>query len=134
MMKKFNLLRAKRLQASLALLILTAVIVGGVVVLPDKNNQSSQMPVALKINPNAPNNSMYKNGTYSAIGSYNSPGGEESIKVTLKFINGQVAQASFVSGSNSATSASYQQLFINKYKTGLIGQPIKNIKVSSVSG
>lgn len=138
-MKKNDLLTStKKLRAALALALLTAVIVGAIVLVPAMSKHAAMsthdLAMAAKIDLNAPNTSPYKNGSYTARGGYNSPGGPETIKVTFKLINGQIATSKLVSGSTAATSASYQALFIYNYKQLVIGKKISNLHLGNVSG
>jgi uncharacterized protein with FMN-binding domain len=76
----------------------------------------------------------YKDGTYSATGSYYSPGGKEELKVNLSLSNDTVVAANVVSGANDPTAESYQSLFISGYKSHVIGKKINSIKLTNVSG
>jgi hypothetical protein len=76
----------------------------------------------------------YKNGTYSATGTYDSPGGSESIGVSLTITNDTVTGASVTPMPNDGTSARYQQSFISGYKTYVIGENIDTIALDIVSG
>lgn len=78
--------------------------------------------------------SIYKDGTYTATGSYMSPGGYDQITVTLIIANGIVTDATVVSGAGDGTSQRYQDRFIAGYKPLVIGKDIATLNVSRVSG
>ncbi len=78
--------------------------------------------------------SSYKDGTYSATGSYNSPGGREEIAVTLTLSNGVITSSSVKGESSSPASTQFQKEFINNYKQYVTGKSIANLKLSKVAG
>jgi len=78
--------------------------------------------------------SSYKDGTYEAIGHYNSPGGAETIDVTLTLKDGIVSGANVVSQAFRSESQEYQGKFISGYKQYVIGKDISTLKLDRVSG
>ena len=76
----------------------------------------------------------YKNGTYKATGSYNSPGGRESIKLALTIADGKVSDSTVTSEAKNPTAKSYQADFISGYKTQVVGKSVDEIKLDSVAG
>lgn len=78
--------------------------------------------------------SKYKDGVYSAVGSYMSPGGLDDLNVTLTLRNGIVTDATVTSGAHDRTSSRYQSMFIGGYKAYVIGKSIDSINLDAVSG
>lgn len=78
--------------------------------------------------------SIYKDGIYTATGSYMSPGGYDQITVTPTLANGIVTGASVVSGAGDGTSQRYQDKFISGYQPLVIGKDIASLSLSRVSG
>ena len=76
----------------------------------------------------------YNNGTYEATGSYNSPGGRESIKVALTIADGKVRDSTVTSEAKNPTAKSYQADFISGYKTQVVGKSVDEIQLDSVAG
>jgi len=76
----------------------------------------------------------YKDGTYTATGSYDSPGGNESITVTVTLANDTVTATSATSGANDPEAHEYQDQFISNYKQLVVGKKISDISLSRVSG
>jgi hypothetical protein len=76
----------------------------------------------------------YKDGTYSAVGSYNSPAGTEQVSVSLVLKNNIVTDSTFSATSNSGRSKAYQNEFASGYKAFVIGKNISTINVGKVSG
>ncbi len=78
--------------------------------------------------------STYKDGTYSATGNYISPGGEESIKVTVTLKNDVISDANVVSLATRPESKNFQSKFISGYKALVIGKDIATVELTKVSG
>jgi len=76
----------------------------------------------------------FKDGRYSATGTYDSPGGLESLGVTLTLKSGVVTAISATSGANDPNAEQYQNDFIASYKNLVIGKKITDINLSRVSG
>ena len=93
------------------------------------SNNVTQNPVA-----DTTKKSTYKDGTYTAIGSYNSPGGPDKISITLTLKNNIVSSVSAIPMAGDPKSANYQQRFISGYQTFVVGKNIDTIKLTNVSG
>lgn len=76
----------------------------------------------------------YKDGTYSATGSYISPGGSESVDVEITLTGDAVTAATVTPHAASGTSVQYQTQFVNNFKALVIGKDIDDIKLSRVAG
>jgi uncharacterized protein with FMN-binding domain len=135
----------KKLGAGLTLLILTVVIVGTVVISRPKstlgNAQAANTATAASTSKqtSAPTQKPaatagYKDGTYSATGHYDSPGGTEGIKVSLTLVDDKVSATNVQSDANDPTAQSYQTIFISGYKSFVVGKKINTIQLSNVSG
>lgn len=77
---------------------------------------------------------LYKDGIYTANGTYMSPGGQDEIKVTLTLKNDIVTDATVVTVVADRTSQRYQDKFISGYKQYVVGQNISSLKLTVVSG
>lgn len=78
--------------------------------------------------------SSYRDGTYSATGTYLSPGGNESISISITLSNGNVTDTSATARATSGASRSYLSDFIYSYKSLIVGKNISSIRLSRVSG
>lgn len=76
----------------------------------------------------------YKNGTYSASGTYDSPGGFQSVGVRLTIQNSKVTAATVVDQATDRDSEEYQLAFIDGYKSFVVGKSVDSIHLSQVSG
>jgi len=77
---------------------------------------------------------VYKDGTYSATGGYDSPAGPESIDVTLVLKNGIITDATVLPNAQEGNSRCFQDIFISAYKQYVIGKSITDVNLSVVSG
>jgi hypothetical protein len=78
--------------------------------------------------------SVYKDGTYSSVGTYMAPSGQESIGVSMTLAGDVVKDVSVTSNATNSDSKKYQQKFISGYKTMVVGKKISDISLSKVSG
>lgn len=76
----------------------------------------------------------YKNGSYTAVGSYSSPGGTDSITIQVAVKDGIITDTSAQSGSTTRESSEYQTDFIAAYKSRVVGKKLSDIKLSRLSG
>ncbi|HEY6737203.1 MAG TPA: calcium-binding protein [Candidatus Saccharimonadia bacterium] len=80
------------------------------------------------------NTSQYKDGTYSATGSYESPGGQESIEISVTVKNGVITATSAQEAATDHDSEEYQQRFIANYKSLVVGKSLDSVSLGRVSG
>lgn len=76
----------------------------------------------------------YKDGTYSATGSYASPGGRESIELTVTLKNGVITDTSLVADATDGDAKEYQADFKSAYKDMVVGKDITTVSLSRVAG
>ncbi len=80
------------------------------------------------------NTSAYADGTYNATASYVTPGGIESIDVTVT-ISGGVITDSLLAGSGKTDHAERHQAdFAAGYKSMVVGKNVDDVQLSRVSG
>jgi len=132
--------KKRKLQAGIAIVALGTLIVGAAFVFPAKPMTGSQDTAKVTTTSTTHPSSTsvtaatYKDGTYSATGSYYSPGGQESLGVTVTLAKDIVTAANVQSEANDPTATSYQASFSSGYKSHVIGKNISSIKLSNVSG
>jgi hypothetical protein len=78
--------------------------------------------------------SAYKDGTYHVVGNYTSPGGPETLDVTLILKGGVVTDSTVVADATRPESKEYQGMFVANYKSQVIGKSIDSISLTKVSG
>lgn len=98
-------------------------------------NQPLPPPVVIKKDP-IPTSvaTVYKDGTYSATGSYMSPGGYDEIGVTLTLSKDIVTSVTATNGAGDGTSSRYEDRFISGFKSYVVGQNIADVYLTKVSG
>lgn len=93
-------------------------------------NDDANTPAA----PEAGAGTEYTDGEYTATGGYTSPGGEETVSVTLT-LDDSVVTALDVTGSGSTpNSKKFQGEFIDNISDIVVGQRIDELNVSKVAG
>jgi uncharacterized protein with FMN-binding domain len=78
--------------------------------------------------------STYKDGTYSATGSYQSPGGDEKIGVTVTLKDDVITSTSVTPEPVSSEGRQYQQRFASSYTSLVVGKKISDVHLTAVSG
>lgn len=78
--------------------------------------------------------SNYKDGTYTAVGDYTSPGGAEQLGVTLTIANGVVTSSEVEVKATRPISKTRQTDFKDNYKAQVEGKSIDEIVLTKVSG
>ena len=76
----------------------------------------------------------YKDGQYSATTSYDSPGGQEQLGVTLTLKADKVIKSDLQLLGGAGISHSYQALFASGYLPLVLGKDIDSISLGVVSG
>lgn len=92
---------------------------------PPKKNESS--------GPDLPISSTgYRDGNYSATGTYQSPGGKQEIKINISLLAGKIMATSAEGDDKSSDSRFYQSSFIANYKQKVIGKAIEEVKLDHI--
>lgn len=79
--------------------------------------------------------STYKDGTYTAQGSFDTPDGTEQIGVTIKLSGNNITSVSIDDSSiYSGTSFAYTERFINGINSVVVGKNIDTVNVGRISG
>lgn len=76
----------------------------------------------------------YKDGTYTETGSYSSPGGQETISVTLTIASDAVSKVAVKTVKADPTATQYQSQFIGGISSVVVGKKIDELAVSQVAG
>ena len=130
---------SKKIIAIVGLLVIVAVIGIGVAATTGKKAATTE-----SVNPSTSTtadagssstaSSPYRDGAYSATGSYLSPGGQQSIKISVTLKNGNITSTSAISAAIDADGTKYQGKFISGYKSLVVGKNIDSVSLSKVSG
>jgi len=78
--------------------------------------------------------SPYRDGAYTVVGHYETPGGSETIGVTLTLANGLVSDAAVQVDALSPTARQFQDQFASRYAVQVVGRDLSTVNVSRVAG
>jgi uncharacterized protein with FMN-binding domain len=117
-------------------------IVASVAIAVQTNNEQPPQTTQSTQNPNESNGaptestdtSEYRDGTYSAIGSYLSPGGQESIELTVTIENGVITDTELVQNATDREARQYQSAFAGGYSELVVGRDVNEVSLSRVAG
>lgn len=76
----------------------------------------------------------YKDGTYSADGTYKSPNGTETVGVQLTLANGTVSAVEITEHPSNPNTRKFQGQFASGIADQVVGKSLDEIKVSKVAG
>lgn len=132
--KKSNTTKMAVIAVVVVLLVIVSVIgfqaMNGKKAITDTATQESTTTT----NETAVNASPYKNGTYTQTGEYVSPGGPETLEVTVTLTNGKITDSTVVPQAFRPTSKEKQADFTAHYKPMVIGKSIDEVMLTKVSG
>src|SRR4051812_32591132 len=129
-----------KLWVTITVIVVIVLVVGGIVLFGKKKpsdsdtTSSSSTPNTLADNNTSttPSNAAFKDGTYKATGSYDSPGGTQSITITVTLKDGVITDTSAQEGANDPTAQQHQDEFVGGYKQLVVGKKITAVKLSRV--
>jgi uncharacterized protein with FMN-binding domain len=133
----------KRLNPAVtAIIVIVLIAIAAAAVVALNNSQKAAAPVTSdSTSPSSnqsqapsPTASQYKDGTYSATGSYSTPGGRESIELEVTLTGGTVQDTKLTQKGMTGEAKEYQARFASGYKTEVIGKSIDEISLSRVAG
>jgi hypothetical protein len=75
-----------------------------------------------------------KDGSYSATGSYQTPGGQEQISVQVTLAGGVINDASVTQQGKTGEAQEYQDKFVSGFKSQVVGKKISDVSLSRVAG
>jgi len=127
--------------AALIVIVLVGIVVTAVIVINMDKGTDTETTQTTETTPVSDANtdtdavtSSYKDGTYSATGSYSSPGGRESIKLTVTIKDGVIVSTRLDEKASNGEAKEYQDDFDNGYKTLVVGKNIDEVSLSRVAG
>jgi uncharacterized protein with FMN-binding domain len=75
-----------------------------------------------------------KDGSYTATGGYQSPGGASAVAVTLTLKSGTITALKVVPKAENPTAQQYESQFASGVNAVAVGKPIADLQVGAVSG
>ena len=79
-------------------------------------------------------NATYKDGSYTAPGTYVSPGGTEHISVTLTLAKNIITATKVTTVNADPTATGYEQLFEGGIAAATVGKDINTLNIGVVAG
>lgn len=76
----------------------------------------------------------YEDGTFTAVGEYRSPGGSESVNVSVTIENDTVASATYQGTAEGGKSKLMQEAFGEGYSAMVVGKSIDEVSLDVVNG
>lgn len=76
----------------------------------------------------------FKDGTYTELGRYTSPGGPSAVDVTLTLQSGVVKAVKVVPKAENPTAAGYESQFASGVGSKVVGKRLTELDVTVVSG
>ncbi|HXR45520.1 MAG TPA: hypothetical protein VN759_11960 [Pseudolysinimonas sp.] len=84
--------------------------------------------------PGGGGSASYRDGTYSADGSYQAPSGTETITVKLTLASDKVTAVAITKHATDPNAVQYQTMFANGISSIVVGKDIDSLGVSRVAG
>jgi hypothetical protein len=127
---------------ALIVIVLVGIVATAVIVISDSSSDkenattSQDTPTTSSSSPEASETSTnaYKNGTYSAVGSYSTPGGQESIDLTVTITDGVITSTTLKENATSGEAEEHQANFASGYKSFVVGKKVDEVSLSRVAG
>ena len=94
---------------------------------PDQGDDSGEAMVA-------PGDGGYQDGTYRAVGGYQSPNGPETIEVNLTIADGVISAVEVIPQPSNSTTDRYQGYFAGGIAAEVVGKSLDEAEVTRVAG
>ncbi len=133
-------------KAIIGIIVVALIAIAATAVIVVSANSSKQEPseeAAASVSPStSPSTSTeatasaseFKDGTYSADGSYQTPGGRESIGVTVTLKSGVITYATVEQHATAGEAEEYQSKFAGAFRSQVVGKKIDEVSLSRIAG
>ncbi|HEY8886069.1 MAG TPA: hypothetical protein VIM31_01035 [Candidatus Microsaccharimonas sp.] len=121
---------------ALIVIVLVGIVATAVIVIHNNANKTNgSLTTSQSTNPaDTVTSTTYKDGTYNATGSYASPGGRQSIELTVTLKDGIITSTSLVTDATDGNARDYQSQFASNYKGLIVGKNVDRVALSRVAG
>ncbi|MBC7564941.1 calcium-binding protein [Candidatus Saccharibacteria bacterium] len=124
---------------ALIIIVLISISIAAVVIVKrNPNSLPMNTTTMTQVAPPTPQDTatstMYRDGTYTSTGTYLSPGGQESLDLTVTLKDGIVVNSSIMQTADNGSSREYQSAFASSYKDQVVGKNVNRVSLSRVSG
>ena len=126
----------RKINPTVAIIVAIALIasIAVAIALFSNSSERQQTPPTTSTQEVEPQAAAYSDGTYEATGKYISPGGRESIDVSVTVMNGKITDTTVTPNADSGEAEEYQQRFAANYKDMVVGKPIDEVSLTRVAG
>lgn len=124
--------------ATVIIILIVAAMTSGVAFVASRTGSSDQssetaMTGNREISPQSSSGN-YRNGTYTAPGDYFSPGGRETIQLSVTIEDGVIASSELETEATSGDSKEFQDKFASGYKELVVGKNVNDVSLDRVAG
>lgn len=123
--------------AALIVIVLVGVATAGVASISNSNESDvATSPASSRSTPNTASSSdtAYRDGEYTSQGSYITPGGRESIGLTVTLKDGVIEDVELDQQASGGDTVIYQRKFASGYKAEVVGKNIDEVELSRIAG
>jgi len=127
--------------AALIVVVLVGMVASAVIIINNNKSDTAEKTVDHSTHDHSDTSSTestdtseYENGTYSAVGSYFSPGGRESIELTVVITDGVITDTTIENQATDPEAKEHQELFSSNYKALVVGKEVGSVSLSRVAG
>ncbi len=115
------------------------IFLGGKKATPVASATSDQSPSSVTKSSPQPTSSVssdatYKDGSYKTMTSYMTPGGPESITVTVTIAGGVISATDMQGNPTTRDAQEYQDIFLSEYKSSVVGKKLSDISLDRIAG
>jgi uncharacterized protein with FMN-binding domain len=122
--------------ATILVIVLVGIVASVAITVQTNNDRTMNQSQATNntSTPTTTDTSAYKDGTYSATGSYLTPGGRESIELTVTIANGVITTTQLKENASDRDAEEYQAAFAGSYQELVVGKKVGEVSLSRVAG
>jgi uncharacterized protein with FMN-binding domain len=128
--------------AALIVIVMIASATAGVSMISDKptqeplhpNSNEATAPKQTTTDNSPVSYAAFKDGIYSSDGRYSTPGGNESIGITVTLKGGIIEDINLEQRATGGDTEIYQRKFASQYKEYVVGKNIEEVKLTRVAG
>ena len=131
--------------ATIIVIVLVGIITSAIIIVQNANNSddTKQTPSSSETmgrsnqtdtTTQSTDTSSYEDGTYSAEGRYATPGGIESIQLTVTIQDGVIESTELAQNAKDSEAKEHQAEFAENYETLVVGKNVDEVSLSRVAG
>ncbi len=119
---------------AVVILILAVAVYGGYKYIKKDSSSPEQTVTPNPVPTETTTSYLYKDGSYSTIGEYLSPAGEEQIGVQITLKDDVITDVAVEAKTKQAVSIKFQTIFVENFKPVVVGKKLDEVNLDKVSG